>query len=199
MEIDRDLPLTAERGLAADEAYFARAVKHVLAAEGATAPLEVGVRIVGDAEIQALHRDFFGLDYPTDVIAFGQQEQNLAATATPFATTRTEPAGLRYWQHDEVQPPTTQTSNLKPQTFIIPPLDVPYLGDIVASCDTAAAQAADYHHSTLEELTELVMHGTLHLLGYDDHDEDSYELMHSHEDTHLAAFLAAERGGAGDA
>jgi probable rRNA maturation factor len=41
------------------------------------------------------------------------------------------------------------------------------LGDIVISADTAQRQAHARRHSLAEELTHLLIHGTLHLLGYD--------------------------------
>ena len=41
------------------------------------------------------------------------------------------------------------------------------LGDVVISVPTAARQAADRGHSLEHELTELLVHGILHLLGYD--------------------------------
>ena len=43
-----------------------------------------------------------------------------------------------------------------------------YLGDIVISLERAAAQAADAGHDVGAELQLLVVHGVLHLLGYDD-------------------------------
>jgi probable rRNA maturation factor len=49
----------------------------------------------------------------------------------------------------------------------------PYLlGDIVISVQTAQRQAVDVGHSLDMELALLVVHGTLHLLGYD-HEIDS--------------------------
>ncbi len=41
------------------------------------------------------------------------------------------------------------------------------LGDIVISVETAARQARDFKVSLEEELGRLVVHGVLHLLGYD--------------------------------
>lgn len=41
------------------------------------------------------------------------------------------------------------------------------LGDLVISAETAAKQAKKYNHSLLKEMTRLIIHGTLHLLGYD--------------------------------
>lgn len=47
-----------------------------------------------------------------------------------------------------------------------------YLGDIAISLPHAQAQAAAGGHSLREELQLLVVHGTLHLLGYDHTDEE---------------------------
>jgi probable rRNA maturation factor len=41
------------------------------------------------------------------------------------------------------------------------------LGDVVISAETALRQARTRRHSLAEELTRLLIHGTLHLLGYD--------------------------------
>lgn len=45
------------------------------------------------------------------------------------------------------------------------------LGEIVISIDSARRQALDQGHDELRELGELVLHGLLHLLGYD-HERD---------------------------
>ena len=43
------------------------------------------------------------------------------------------------------------------------------LGDIVISIETAARQAEERSHSLSTEISTLVVHGTLHLMGYDHH------------------------------
>jgi probable rRNA maturation factor len=43
----------------------------------------------------------------------------------------------------------------------------PYLGDVIISLPRARQQAAERAHTTMDELRLLVVHGTLHLLGYD--------------------------------
>lgn len=50
-----------------------------------------------------------------------------------------------------------------------------YLGDIVISADTAVRQAKEASHSVERELSELVIHGVLHLCGYD-HETDQGEM-----------------------
>lgn len=46
-----------------------------------------------------------------------------------------------------------------------------FLGDIVVSTDTAMRQAREAGHSFAHEVDELVIHGALHLCGYD-HETD---------------------------
>ena len=47
------------------------------------------------------------------------------------------------------------------------PGDVPYLGDLVIAYPYASAQATREGHTLDDSLTLLVVHGMLHLLGYD--------------------------------
>ena len=52
-----------------------------------------------------------------------------------------------------------------PGTGLVP------LGDMVISMERVAAQAKEYGHSNRRELSYLVVHSVLHLLGYDHLDE----------------------------
>jgi probable rRNA maturation factor len=52
------------------------------------------------------------------------------------------------------------------------------LGQIVVSLDAARRQAAELGHDVVRELEELMLHGTLHLLGHD----------HEHDDGEMDAF-----------
>jgi len=54
-------------------------------------------------------------------------------------------------------------------------LDKPGLGDMILSVETARRQAFARHHSLERELCVLVIHGLLHLLGYD-HEVDRGEM-----------------------
>ena len=49
------------------------------------------------------------------------------------------------------------------------------LGDILISAARASEQARDFSHSIEDELKTLILHGMLHLLGYD-HETDSGEM-----------------------
>ena len=53
-------------------------------------------------------------------------------------------------------------------SFVDAPGGPRYLGDVVISFYRAASQAAEAGHDTQAELQLLVVHGVLHLLGYDD-------------------------------
>ena len=48
------------------------------------------------------------------------------------------------------------------------------LGDIVISVPKAEAQAKEYGSGFYDEITRLLIHGTLHLLGYD-HEQTAYK------------------------
>ncbi|MBI3653550.1 MAG: rRNA maturation RNase YbeY [Acidobacteria bacterium] len=50
-----------------------------------------------------------------------------------------------------------------------------FLGDVVISVDTAWRQAQEARHSFEREVEELVIHGVLHLCGYD-HETDNGEM-----------------------
>jgi len=51
------------------------------------------------------------------------------------------------------------------------------LGDIYISLDKAKSQSEEYGHSYLRELSFLVIHGFLHLLGYDHMNKEDEEKM----------------------
>jgi len=62
------------------------------------------------------------------------------------------------------------------------PLDV----DIVVCADEAQRQGAARKRGAETELLLYALHGVLHCLGHDDHDDDAYARMHAREDEVLA-------------
>ena len=65
-------------------------------------------------------------------------------------------------------------------TFIELPIRV--LGDIYISIDRVKLQAKDYGHSEKREICFLVVHGILHLLGYDHMNTSDEKVMFSKQD-----------------
>jgi len=59
--------------------------------------------------------------------------------------------------------------------------------DLYVCVDEARRQAEARSHALEHEILLYVVHGVLHCLGYDDHDEDEAERMHHREDEVLAA------------
>ena len=66
------------------------------------------------------------------------------------------------------------------------------LGDLVISLERVAAQAEEYGHSPLRELSFLTVHGMLHLLGYDHMDEAERQEMEK-EQRHVMEELGIAR------
>lgn len=62
-----------------------------------------------------------------------------------------------------------------------------YLGDILISYPRAQAQASAGGHSTKDELQLLVVHGVLHLMGYDHADAEGKKRMWSAQEKILSA------------
>ncbi len=116
-----------------------RAVEAAFAAAGRARSGELTVVITGDDEVQALNRDYRGVDASTDVLAFGVVDDGAV--------------------------------------FVTAPDTLPYLGDVVISYPRAVAQAADYAQPVDDELCILVVHGVLHLLGYDHEIPEDAEKM----------------------
>ncbi len=111
--------------------------------------------------MRVLNRRYRKKDRPTDVLAFPQLERRSAKTSrlrTPQALSGGKPGA--------------------------PSL----LGDVVISLPTAKRQAAEHGHGLREEVTRLLIHGVLHLLGYDhERSEREAALMARKEKTILRA------------
>ncbi|MFC2073212.1 rRNA maturation RNase YbeY [Chloroflexota bacterium] len=58
--------------------------------------------------------------------------------------------------------------------FVAPPDGMHHLGEVIISCPQAVIQAEEHQHSIKREIAILIIHGVLHLLGYD-HDKPEME------------------------
>lgn len=84
----------------------------------------------------------------------------------------------RYLHHDE------------PTDVLSFPLSDPgarkLAGELVLGVEVAQAQAAERGHDVQAELTLYVIHGLLHLCGYDDHTDAGIQAMRQRERHYLA-------------
>jgi probable rRNA maturation factor len=69
--------------------------------------------------------------------------------------------------------------------FIAAPEMDGYLGDVIVSYPRAVAQAEEHGHPVQQELNLLVVHGVLHLLGYDHADEEEKAVMWARQEAIL--------------
>jgi probable rRNA maturation factor len=65
--------------------------------------------------------------------------------------------------------------------FIPPPDGVLHLGEVIISYPQAVAQAEEHGHPVKRELAILLIHGLLHLLGYDHEKTDAGHKMRARE------------------
>ena len=80
--------------------------------------------------------------------------------------------------------------------FALPPDAPQHLGDVLISYERAVAQAAEYGHPVERELCYLLVHGILHLLGYDHAAEDERRLMPQKEEAAAEPLGLTRRWGA---
>ncbi len=64
------------------------------------------------------------------------------------------------------------------------------LGDVVVAPEVAEAQASEYGHTVEEELNLLLVHGVLHLLGYEHESDEEAVVMQARERVLLQAWAA---------
>jgi probable rRNA maturation factor len=157
-----DLEVRPRVGRVLPAVSLARALCAALLAGGAPEPAAVGLILAGDAELAALNAAHMGTDGPTDVLSFPL----LPPEAYP-----THPGG----------PPRPPAGARRPRAgaddraFLLPPGTRLHLGDIVVSVERAIEQAeagrggqsGDVRWSSADELRLLVVHGGLHLCGWD--------------------------------
>lgn len=74
---------------------------------------------------------------------------------------------------------------------VVEPGEPVTLGDVVIAPEVAERQALDYGHTVEEELNLLLVHGVLHLLGYDHETDEDAAVMQARERVLLEAWAAA--------
>jgi len=115
---------------------------------------EIGLSFVGDRRIRYLNRNYRGQDRPTDVLSFSLLSE--ARNPGRLRSSRGR-SNARTRRGKDSFPADSGTA-------VGPPL---LLGDIVISVPTALRQARAMRHSLRREISGLMIHGLLHLLGFD--------------------------------
>jgi probable rRNA maturation factor len=147
-----------------------RVVRHVLAAEGVALGVEVEVTLADGATVRGLNRLYRGRDEETDVLSFA--ETDAAAGSRPAE---------RGGRQDKV-------------AFVEPPGAVASLGQVVLCAPYVRGHAAASGLPAQGSAAHLLVHGLLHLLGYDhEASEQDSERMRAREDE-----LLDDLGYAGD-
>lgn len=80
------------------------------------------------------------------------------------------------------------TFALEDEDTVIIPDNERILGDIYISLDKAKAQAEEYGHSFLRELSFLAVHGFYHLLGYDHQTKEEEKVMFAKQEEVLNSY-----------
>ena len=68
----------------------------------------------------------------------------------------------------------------------------PTLGDIIVSCDTVVREAKADNKTFADHLAHMLVHGSLHLVGFDHEVDDEAEDMEAHERQALAKLGIAD-------
>ena len=139
--VDTEINVLIEEGLEGyiDVGWLQKVAEQVLIAQGVGANVELGLFIAGGERVQQLNRDYRRKDEPTDVLAFAMFPEQLAQGMT------------------EADFPL----------FVNPPDGVLHLGEVIISYPQAVTQAKEHKHSVEREIAILLIHGVLHLLGYE--------------------------------
>jgi len=118
--------------------------------------LELGLVITGQEKVRQLNRSYLGKDEPTDVLSFSMLPEPLAGG-----------------ESDSITP------------FVTPPDGVVHLGEVIISYPQAVIQAGEHRHSIKREVAVLIIHGVLHLLGYDHGQPEPERRMKTREEETL--------------
>jgi probable rRNA maturation factor len=84
---------------------------------------------------------------------------------------------------------TSGTAERSP--FIAPPDGMKHLGEVIISYPQAVIQAAEHWHPVKKEMALLIIHGILHLLGYD-HDVPEAERQMRAREAEILSLIEGE-------
>ena len=131
-------------------------------------PLNVSVVITNDKTLQYLNRQYRGEDQVTDVLSFS-------------------PDHWGHWYGDKTASPEPLEVD-----FVLPPEEPQPLGEVIISYQQARRQSLAKDggaRHVKEEMALLIVHGVLHLLGYDHAQPDEETVMRNKEQEVLVGLL----------
>jgi len=130
-------------------------VAAALKSESCVPHTHVSVVIADDEVVRELNRQHRGLDENTDVLSFSFTHEG------------------EYYGEEE------RSAIGADFDFVLPPneSDETSLGEIIISYPQSCRQAEQAGHPVGQELTVLLVHGVLHLLGYDHEEPDDEAVM----------------------
>ena len=165
-----------------DSDWLAACIRHGLAqALPPDAGGQVSLLLTDDGVVRELNRRYRGLDATTDVLSFSAQHGG-------------------HWMGDDGvggdgdSDGDSDGDGDGDDAFPLPDGELPPWGEIVISLPQAIRQANAAGVPLRRELALLLVHGALHLLGYDHYDADERGEMQALERAALAAIF--EAGGA---
>lgn len=167
-----------QNSIQVDIKQLTHAIAHALQVEQVASAV-LSVSIVDNAAIQVINREHLQHDYPTDVISF-QLDFALPEDADGDAD---EEDGDEEHDTTEVANDDENTSNhqaiesrteLRAQGAMIE-------GEIIASAQMAVEMASSGQWTAMNELILYVIHGLLHICGYDDLTPDEKHIMRGRE------------------
>ena len=157
------------------EAWLERALR--LALEQALPPEtpgQVSLLVTDDATVRELNRRYRGLDEVTDVLSFSATHQG-------------------HWEGDAEPPQDSGPDSAEDwPDFILPPEELPPLGEVIISYPQTRRQAGELNRPVARELALLIVHGVLHLVGYDHEEPAETARMQAREQAALTAIFSIE-------
>lgn len=161
--------------------------RFVLQAEEVPAFAEVSVSFVTDDEIAQLNERYRGKQGPTDVLSFECDGLDDDPFDDPFFALEAGEEGLAGDEDalssgDETATAAETELAAAAAATATATAQVPFeLGDVIVAPDVARRQTQLYGTTFEGEITLLVLHGLLHLCGYDHVEDNEAELMEARE------------------
>ena len=130
--------------------------------QGVRGACEMSLYFIDEETMAELNKEHMGKDGPTDVLAFPLDAPEMTESAGPGT-------------------PSRGPSRPQPDMDDVPTL----LGDVLVCPAIAEQQCAQHAGNFVDEIALLVVHGTLHVLGFDHDTEELALVMRNHELTVL--------------